>query len=168
MVPFYWYGLSLITAWINNYILSKAWDEITHPFPNFGGCTCEVWEGMGYFIPYFIMDVIIYPWWDLRWMTLEMNGTQALTFSKRSLISQLKICGCSLLYSSTLRSTSGVATRGLLPPIFPGFTLPVSLYRWRWNKKLLDVADIAWSNQISLIRGLRINQGEDLLSTIVL
>ena len=30
------------------------WDEITHPFPNFNGCTIEVWEWISNFIPLFI------------------------------------------------------------------------------------------------------------------
>ena len=36
---------------------SKVWDEITYPFPNFNGCTVEVWEWISKFIPHFIMDV---------------------------------------------------------------------------------------------------------------
>ena len=30
-------------AWISNHKPSKVWDEITYPFPNFNGCTGEVW-----------------------------------------------------------------------------------------------------------------------------
>ena len=36
---FYWYGSTLIPAWISNYIHYKAWDEITYPFLNFNGAT---------------------------------------------------------------------------------------------------------------------------------
>ena len=32
---------------------------------NFNGCTVEVREWASNFIPYFIMDVITYPCWDL-------------------------------------------------------------------------------------------------------
>ena len=32
---FYWYGSTLIHAWINNHIHNKMWDEITYPFSNF-------------------------------------------------------------------------------------------------------------------------------------
>ena len=39
---FYLHGLSLIPAWISNYIHYKVWDEITYPFLNFNGCTVEV------------------------------------------------------------------------------------------------------------------------------
>ena len=48
-----------------------------------------------------------------------------------SLISHEKIPGFSALYSSILLSTSGVATRGLLPPMTPGRMLPVSWYLLR-------------------------------------
>ena len=37
-----WTCLTLITAWISNYIHYKVWDEITYPFLNFNGCTVEV------------------------------------------------------------------------------------------------------------------------------
>ena len=37
---------------------SKVQDEITNPFPNFNGCTVEVWEWISNFIPHFITDVI--------------------------------------------------------------------------------------------------------------
>lgn len=39
--------------------------------------------------------------------------------------------GLAFLYSSIRFSTSGVATRGLLPPMTPGRMLPVSWYRLR-------------------------------------
>ena len=40
--PFYWHGLTLIPAWITNYMPGKVWGEITYPFLNFNGCTVEV------------------------------------------------------------------------------------------------------------------------------
>ena len=40
--PFYYHGLTLIPAWISNYIHYKLWDEITYPFLNFNGATVEV------------------------------------------------------------------------------------------------------------------------------
>ena len=39
---FYKQGLTLIPAWISNYIHYKEWGEITYPFLNFNGCTIEV------------------------------------------------------------------------------------------------------------------------------
>ena len=39
-------------------------DEITYPFPNFNGCTVEVWEWISNFITHFMMDVITYSCWD--------------------------------------------------------------------------------------------------------
>ena len=40
--PFYQQGLTLIPAWIGNYMPSKVWNEITYPFLNFNGYTVEV------------------------------------------------------------------------------------------------------------------------------
>ena len=44
---------------------SEVWEEIIYPFPNFNGYSVEAWEWISNFIPDFIMDVIIYPSWDL-------------------------------------------------------------------------------------------------------
>ena len=44
-IPFYWHGLTLIPAWISNYIHYKVRDEITYPFLNFSGATVEVYDG---------------------------------------------------------------------------------------------------------------------------
>ena len=63
-VAFYRHGLTLIPAWISNYIHYDVWDEIAYPFPNGNGCTVEVWEWMGKFIPYFTGHVITYPCCD--------------------------------------------------------------------------------------------------------
>ena len=41
---FYKHGLTLISTWKGNRLPSKVWDNITHPYPNFNGCTVEVWE----------------------------------------------------------------------------------------------------------------------------
>ena len=40
--PFYWHGLTLISAWISNHMPSKVWNGITYPSLNFNGCTVEV------------------------------------------------------------------------------------------------------------------------------
>ena len=45
---------------MSNYMPSKVWDEITYPFPNFNGCTVEVWEWVSNFMSHFIMDAITY------------------------------------------------------------------------------------------------------------
>ena len=42
--PIYERGLTLILSWISSHMPSKVSDEITYPFPNFNGCTVEVWE----------------------------------------------------------------------------------------------------------------------------
>ena len=51
-------------VWIINHMLSKMWDEIIQPFPNFNRTTVEVWEWISNFIPHLIMAVIGYPCWD--------------------------------------------------------------------------------------------------------
>ena len=38
-VPFYQHGLTLIQAWISNYIHYKVWGKNTYSFPNFNGAT---------------------------------------------------------------------------------------------------------------------------------
>ena len=39
---------------------SKMWDEITYLFPNFNGCTVDVWEWVIDFIQHYIIGVSIY------------------------------------------------------------------------------------------------------------
>ena len=60
----YQIGLTLIPAWLSNYIHCKVWDEITYLFLNFNGATVEVYEWISNFIPHFIKYVITYPCWD--------------------------------------------------------------------------------------------------------
>ena len=55
--PIYYHGLTLIPAWISYHTLSKVWDEITYPFPNFSIATAEVWEWISNLIPHIIMVV---------------------------------------------------------------------------------------------------------------
>ena len=62
--PFYLCGLTLIPAWISNYIHYKVGDEITYPFLNFNGATVEVKEWISNFISHFTGHVITYPCWD--------------------------------------------------------------------------------------------------------
>ena len=38
-----------------DHMASKLWDEITYPFPNFIGCTIDIWEWKSNFIPHFTM-----------------------------------------------------------------------------------------------------------------
>ena len=38
----YFYGLTVIPAWISNHMPCNVWDEITYPFLNFNRCTVEV------------------------------------------------------------------------------------------------------------------------------
>ena len=60
--PFYKHELTLTPVWIStsNHLLSNMWDKITYPFPNFNGCTVEIWEWISNIIPQFMMDVIMH------------------------------------------------------------------------------------------------------------
>ena len=42
--PFYQHDLASIPTRISNHMVSKVWGVITYLFPNFNGCTVEVWE----------------------------------------------------------------------------------------------------------------------------
>ena len=39
-------------------MLSKVWDEITYPSPNFPGCTVEVLKWISDFFSHIMMDII--------------------------------------------------------------------------------------------------------------
>ena len=54
--------LTLIPTWISNHIHRKVWDEIAYPFPNFIGCTVEVWGWISNFITHFPGYMITYQW----------------------------------------------------------------------------------------------------------
>ena len=58
--------VSLIAAWIANYIHYKVWDEITYPFTNFNSATVEVCEWKSNFTQHFTEHVITYPCWDYK------------------------------------------------------------------------------------------------------
>ena len=50
-------------------------DEITpHPFPNFNGCTIEVWGRRNTFIPHFIMDTVTCPYYDCWSSSIFVKG----------------------------------------------------------------------------------------------
>ena len=57
-VPFYYYGLALIPAWINNIFKSKVKDEIIYPFLNFKDSAVEVWEWISQSSPEITRHVI--------------------------------------------------------------------------------------------------------------
>ena len=73
---FYEHGLTLIPAWINDHMPGNGWYGITYPFPNFNGCTIELWEWISNFIPHFVMGMITYPCWDLS-STIWLKGDPA-------------------------------------------------------------------------------------------
>ena len=42
---------------------SQVWGDSSYLFPSFNGCTVEVYEWFGNFIPHVMRDVITYPCW---------------------------------------------------------------------------------------------------------
>ena len=70
--PFYKHKLTLIAAWVNNYIHYQVWDEITYPIPKLDGCTTvplkfgngisDFWEKISDLISHFSGHVITYPY----------------------------------------------------------------------------------------------------------
>ena len=53
---------------------SKVWDEIIYPFPNFNGCSIEVWEWISNFITHIVIDVITYSCWDQKLIYVSKKG----------------------------------------------------------------------------------------------
>ena len=54
-----WCQGPLILIWISQQIHYKVLDEITYPFPNFNGCTIDVWEWISDFIQHFTSHVFL-------------------------------------------------------------------------------------------------------------
>ena len=48
---------NFIPAWMSSHLPSEVCGEIIYPFPNFNGCTVEIWK----WINILIMGVIMYP-----------------------------------------------------------------------------------------------------------
>ena len=69
------HSLTLIPAWISNYMHYKGWDEINSPLPNFNGATVEVWGWISNFISYYIGHVITHPYHDdvIKWKHFPRN-----------------------------------------------------------------------------------------------
>ena len=58
MGPFHWHWLTLIPAWISNYISSQMRSENIYPFRKFSVQTVYVPEWIRYFIPHFNRHMI--------------------------------------------------------------------------------------------------------------
>ena len=56
----------LIPGWISNHMPCKVQGEITYPFPNFNGCTVEVWEWICIFYSTLYNDCIYLPMLGLK------------------------------------------------------------------------------------------------------
>ena len=87
--PFYWHRFTLIPAWISKHIHYKVWDKITYLFPNFNGCTVEVWEWMRNFMPH-----ITNPCWDWNeTMLVKYAPIQILWQQTTNVASQTMVLG---------------------------------------------------------------------------
>ena len=63
---------------------SKMSDEIIYPFPNFNGCTVEVWEWASNLISQFIIYFFtIYNGWDYLFMLAKQAPGNSLLVTKR-------------------------------------------------------------------------------------
>ena len=62
--PLNYHRLTLIPTGISNHSLSKWWNEINKLFPNFSGCTVEVWEWLSNSNEHLIMYMAAYPFWE--------------------------------------------------------------------------------------------------------
>ena len=72
-------------------LASKVWNEMTYPFPYFNGVTVEIWKWIRVFIQHFLMDLITYPWWDLRY-SLLVEGPWLYVISKTVCFCWQKSC----------------------------------------------------------------------------
>ena len=81
---FNYHGLTLIPAWIINYIHSKVWSEITYPFPNFNGWTVELCEWISHFIAHFIMDHVTTcgGWSHSKWPCTSVFKTRGFQWGR--------------------------------------------------------------------------------------
>ena len=83
-------GLTLILAWISNYIHHNVWDDIAYPFPNFNRGSVGVWKWISNFTQHFIRSVITYPYWDYS-ETLIVEGAPGNIQEVRASSSKPKI-----------------------------------------------------------------------------
>ena len=82
---FYKHELSLIPAWISNYVRYNMWDEIAYPFQNFSDFTVEVWELISNYFPHFPGHVVTYPCWDYHYYDVIM-GTIASQITSLTIV----------------------------------------------------------------------------------
>ena len=91
--PFQWHGLTLIPAWINDYIHYNVWDGIIYPFTNFNCCTVEVWKWISNFICHVIGQVITYPCWSTC-SPFAKEGVQVSAQIRNTTVLKRKIILC--------------------------------------------------------------------------
>ena len=109
--PFFKHGSTFILSSICNHMPSKVWDELTYPFPNFNGCTVEVFlewissfilhirMAMSNYIPHIIMDVITFfpPQFQFNYVREACPTTTPTLFTECSQI-RFHFCGRWYIY----------------------------------------------------------------------
>ena len=95
--PLYWHGLTLIPAWISNYIHYEVQDEITYPFPNFNGAVVEVWEWISNFIPHLTGLVITYPCWISHLTKMQIGRWNLIITWLLYNLKQIQCCNLGVL-----------------------------------------------------------------------
>ena len=71
---------------MSNHMPSKVCDEITYPYPNFNGCTVEVWEWINDFITHFIMRGCNYSSMPGLKLTILVKGAPGVRWTLSSII----------------------------------------------------------------------------------
>ena len=71
---------ALISTWLSNHIVSKVWHEITDPFPNFNGCSIEVWEWISKFISHLITDHVLQSYLEIPKVSVHYQSHPAYQF----------------------------------------------------------------------------------------
>ena len=143
--PFYEQSLTLIPAWISNYIHYKVWVKITYLFPNFNRCAVEVLEWTSNFILHFIMDVITYPCLDLSSAMLVKRPLLACHIHSVLFCSRSRV-GCSVCY----RHPRTYPLRRLADNSSPT-PWPADLHHPNLQPSLLSKSLPLWPNQSSQV-----------------
>ena len=116
---FYQYGLTLTPAWISNHMRSKVWAEVTYPFPNFNGCTVEVWEGISNFIWLIICK---------RWYEIGHRYFQRIHWDERNWLTSVGVT--SRLIFFYLIPYGWIICFYLLQPPPEAILCIISMYKW--------------------------------------
>ena len=126
-VPFYLHGLISIPDWISKHMFDKVRVEIIYPFPNFNGCTVEVWEWISNFIPKVIMGLITYPCWYYNSIQVSKRGLWSIYKS-----TDIMLAGTKPVYHIKIPVT---------------FLLPITNSKYHYHRKCWE-RRIVWTHPV--------------------